>query len=116
MIDEDSDDQTHNNVLGENTFVNNDDTTNTFEAPPKTSKPITSTIVPNNLTPLSTPPEFDVFENILNESIINLSHTPPPPPPISTSFPIESTIAPLVISVSEPTYLSQTFFSRGVFR
>ena len=35
IIDEDSDDQTQSKILGEDTFVHDDDTVHTSEVPPK---------------------------------------------------------------------------------
>lgn len=70
-------------------------------------EPISSIAVPNIYTPLSTPPVSDVFENILKEPIIKLSQTPPPPLPISSLVSIETTIPPLLKSVSKPKSLSQ---------
>lgn len=103
MIDEHLDDQNHSNVMVKETFVNKDDTADTSEVPPKTSESIAAVATLKDSTLLSTPPKFDVFENILNEPIINLSQTQPPPLPISTFVPIKSSIQPLPKSLSEPT-------------
>lgn len=73
----------------------------------KTSKPISSVEISKSSTILATPLEPDVFENILKEPIIKLSQTPPPPLPISSLVSIETTIPPLLKSVSKPKSLSQ---------
>ncbi|CAI9269757.1 unnamed protein product [Lactuca saligna] len=80
----------------------------------KTSKPISSVEISKSSTILATPLEPDVFENILKEPIINLSQTPPPPPPILTSVLIESTIPPLLKSISEKKNLHLKLL--GLFR
>ncbi|CAH1454194.1 unnamed protein product [Lactuca virosa] len=91
VIDEDSDDHTHNNVMGEETFLNEDDIAHTSEVPSKKSELIaTITTMKVSIPPTSsvkTPLESDVYENILKEHIINISQTPPESEPTSTSIP-----------------------------
>ncbi|CAH1433602.1 unnamed protein product [Lactuca virosa] len=108
VINADSDDQTQSKVMGEDCFVHEEDTTYTSEVPFKTFEPIASNEILKVSTPLSTPPESDVNENILKEPIINLSQTPTPPLLISTSVPIESSIPRIPKLVLEPTSTVQT--------
>ncbi|CAI9301846.1 unnamed protein product [Lactuca saligna] len=83
VIDEDSNDQTHSNVIGEETFLNEDDIAHTSEVPLKTSELITTiTTLKVSTLPASsdqTPHESDGYENISNEAIINFSQIQSPP-------------------------------------
>lgn len=68
MINEDSNDQTQSNVMGEEIVFNEEDTTHTSEAPSKTSEPIAIVTVPKVSTPpassVPTPVELDVYKKI----------------------------------------------------
>lgn len=65
MINEDYYDQTQSKTGGEDTFDHDDDTVHTSEIPLQTSKPIPYAKILKSSNPLLTPPESDVFENIL---------------------------------------------------
>lgn len=94
-----SEDHTHSDIKVEDTILHKEDTVNTFEVLPHNSNLIATIVTPIVSTPpaSSVPIQLEsyVFQNIINEPVIDLSQTPPPPPVKSIYVLIETSIPPL---------------------
>ncbi|CAI9275374.1 unnamed protein product [Lactuca saligna] len=114
VMDEDSEEITKSDVRGENTFAK--DTATPLKVSLKASEKITPHVLSKVSTPLSssilkstqTPLKSDIFDQMLNEPLLDLYQTPPLPLPFNTNVSIQTNISPLPNTNSESTMPTQT--------